>query len=153
MISLKGFIRVRCNGHQCSKSKSMVIGWPRSEHGPHYSDVIMGTMASQITILTIVYATVYSGADQRKHQSSASLAFVWGIHRWPVNSPHKWPVTREMLQWISNNMGVVCTFSCLVVFSLWSMLPISFRVITLALRQSYDCPTAREAITKNIYWK
>ena len=60
------------------------------------SDVIMGTMASQITNLTIVYSTVYSSADQRKHQSSASLAFTWGIHRWPVNSPHKWPVTRKM---------------------------------------------------------
>ena len=35
-------------------------------------------------------------ADQRKHQSSASLAFVRGIHRWPVNSPHKRPVTRKM---------------------------------------------------------
>ena len=56
----------------------------------------MGAMASQITSLTIVYATVYSGADQRKHQSSASLAFVRGIHRSPVNSPHKWPVTRKM---------------------------------------------------------
>ena len=56
----------------------------------------MGTMASQITSLTIVYSTVYSGADQRKHQSSASLAFVWVIHRGPVNSPHKWPVTRKM---------------------------------------------------------
>ena len=53
-------------------------------------------MASQITSLTIVYSTVYSGADQRKHQSSASLAFVRGIHRLPVNSPHKWPVTRKM---------------------------------------------------------
>ena len=62
----------------------------------HYSDVIMGTMASQITSLPIVYLTVYSDPDQRKHQSSASLAFVWGIHRWPVNSPHKWPVTRKM---------------------------------------------------------
>ena len=62
----------------------------------HYSDVIMGAMASQITSLTIVYSTVYSDADQRKHQSSASLAFVRGIHRWPVNSPHKWPVTRKM---------------------------------------------------------
>ena len=62
----------------------------------HYNDVIMDTMASQITSLTIVYLTVYSGADQRKHQSSASLAFVWGIHRGPVNSPHKWPVTRKM---------------------------------------------------------
>ena len=62
----------------------------------HYGDVIMSTIASQITSLTIVYSTVYSGADQRKHQSSASLAFVWGIHRWPVNSPHKGPVTRKM---------------------------------------------------------
>ena len=56
----------------------------------------MGSMASQITSLTIVYYRVYSGADQIKHQSSASLAFVRGIHRWPVNSPHKWPVTRKM---------------------------------------------------------
>ena len=62
----------------------------------HYDDVIMGTIASQITSLTNVYSTVYSGADQSKHQSSASLAFVWGIHRGPVNSPHKWPVTRKM---------------------------------------------------------
>ena len=56
----------------------------------------MSTIASQITSLTIVYSTIYSGADQSKHQSSASLAFVWGIHRGPVNSPHKWPVTRKM---------------------------------------------------------
>ena len=56
----------------------------------------MRTMASQITSLTIVYSTVYSGADQRKYQSIASLAFVRGIHRRPVNSPHKWPVTRKM---------------------------------------------------------
>ena len=47
----------------------------------HYIDVIMTTMASQITSLTVVYSTVYSDADQRKHQSSAPLAFVWGIHR------------------------------------------------------------------------
>ena len=56
----------------------------------------MGTMACQITSLTIVYSTVYSGSDQRKHQSSTSLAFVRRIHRGPVNSPHKWPVTRKM---------------------------------------------------------
>ena len=48
---------------------------------PHYTDVIMTTMASQITSLTVVYSTIYLDADQRKHQSSASLAFVWGIHR------------------------------------------------------------------------
>ena len=62
----------------------------------HYDDVTMSLMASQITSLTIVYPTVYSGVDQREHQSSASLAFVRGIHRGPVNSPHKWPVTRKM---------------------------------------------------------
>ena len=56
----------------------------------------MGAIASQITSLTIVYLTVYSGADQSKQQSSASLAFVWGIHRGPGNSPHKWPETRKM---------------------------------------------------------
>ena len=56
----------------------------------------MGGMASQITSLTIVYSTVNSGADQRKNQSTAPLAFVWDIHRWPVNSPRKWPVTRKM---------------------------------------------------------
>ena len=41
----------------------------------------MTTIVSQITSLTVVYSTVYSDADQRKHKSSASLAFVWGIHR------------------------------------------------------------------------
>ena len=68
-----------------------------SQIGPdHYDDVIMSAITSQITSLTVVYSTVYPGADQSKHQSSASLAFVWGIHRGPVNSPHKWPVTRKM---------------------------------------------------------
>ena len=62
----------------------------------HYTDVIMSLMASQITSLTIVYSNVCSGTDQRKHQSSASLAFVRGIHREPVNSPHKRPVTQKM---------------------------------------------------------
>ena len=65
-------------------------------HIHHYGDVIMGAIASQITSLTVVYSTVYSDADQTKHQSSASLAFVRGNHRGPVNSPHKWPVTRKM---------------------------------------------------------
>ena len=59
---------------------------PMRKHGRNgnYTDVTMTTMASQITSLTIVYSTVYSDADQRKHQSSASLAFVWGIDqdRW-----------------------------------------------------------------------
>ena len=62
----------------------------------HYNDVIMGMITSQITSLTVVYSTVYSGADQRKHENSASVAFARGIHQGPVNSPHKWPVTRQM---------------------------------------------------------
>ena len=62
----------------------------------HYYDVIMGAIASQITSLTIVFSTVYSDADQRKHQRSASLAFLRGIHRGPLNSPHKWPVMQKM---------------------------------------------------------
>ena len=62
----------------------------------HYHDVIMDAIASHITSLTIAYSIVYSDVDQRKHRSSASLAFVRGIHRGPVNSPHKWPVTRKM---------------------------------------------------------
>ena len=81
----------------------------------HYGDVIMGAIASQIASLIIVYSTVYSHADQRKHQSSASLAFVWGIHLGPVNFPHKWPVTRKMfpfddviMSWIKDDPGHRC---------------------------------------------
>ena len=96
----------------------------------------MGTMASQITSLAIVYSTLDSGADQSKHQSSASMAFVWGIHRSPVNSPHKWPVTRKKFPFhdvimhntqlasqntnergalFSSDFGLPCTF----VFEAW----------------------------------
>ena len=76
----------------------------------HYNDVIMGTIASRITSLRIVYSTVYSDAEQRKYQSSASLAFVWGIHRAPMNSSHKWPVTGKMIWWrhhVCFNHGVI----------------------------------------------
>ena len=71
----------------------------------HYTDVTMSPMASQITSLGIVYSTVYWGADQRKHHNSASLAFVWRIHRGPVNSPHKRPVTRKMFSFDDVIMG------------------------------------------------
>ena len=53
-------------------------------------------LASQITSLSIVFTSIYLGGDQRKHQSSASMAFVCAIHRWPVNFPHKWPETRKI---------------------------------------------------------
>ena len=67
-------------------------------------------MVSQITSLTIVYSNVYSGADQRKHQISVSLAFVRGIHRWPVNSPHKGPVTRKMIPF--DDVVMCCYKTC-----------------------------------------
>ena len=81
----------------------------------YYIDVIMGAMASQITGDSIVYSIVCWGSDQRKHQSSASLAFVRRIHRWPVDIPHKGPVTRKCLMtsswtglsYIDNTMVVV----------------------------------------------
>ena len=77
----------------------------------HYDDVIMGAMASQITSLTIVYSIVYSGADQRKHESSASLAFVQGIHR----GPRKWPATRKMFPFDDVIMMDNCHYWCIIV--------------------------------------
>ena len=77
----------------CTQSLAFLFNTPRPSH---YCDVIMSEIASQITSLTIVYSIVYPVADQRKHQSYASLAFVRGIHRRPVNSPHKGPVTRKI---------------------------------------------------------
>ena len=90
----------------------------------HYNDVIMNVMASQITSLTIVYSIVYSGADQRRHQSFASLAFLRGIHRWPVNSPHKRPVTRKMFPFddvimIAECQTIPIAFQVLVTMGLW----------------------------------
>ena len=94
-----------CNYSSMSQFQLHPLVWCESNYLSRYNhflswryhyDVIMSAMTSQITNLTIVYSSVYSGAHQRQHQSYASLAFVWGIHRWPVNSPHKGPVTRKM---------------------------------------------------------
>ena len=84
--------------HQCFADPPITYIWDVlcQKLVSHYGDIIMGAIASQITSLTIVYSTVNSDADQRKHQSSASLAFVRGIHWGLMNSPHKWPVTRKM---------------------------------------------------------
>ena len=101
----------------------------------HYGDVMMGVLASQISSLTIVYSNVYSGADRRKHQSSMSLAFVQGIHRWPLNSPHKWLVTRKMLAFDDvimlssvNDLGITKQFQHVWYsrLTIWQPLNISF---------------------------
>ena len=91
----------------------------------YYSDAIMGAMASQITSLTIVYSTVYSGADQRKHQGSASLAFLRGIHRSPVNSPHIWPVTREMVPFDGVIMQLYRDITCVILCHSYSYVNIT----------------------------
>ena len=89
----------------------------------HDNDIIMSAMASQITI---VYSTVYSGTYERKHQGSASLAFVRGIHRSPVNSPHKGPVTRKMRP-----------FDVVIMFSKLSVLYCN----CIVLRRTFHCWT------------
>ena len=82
----------------------------------HYSNVIMSAMASQITSASIVYSTVCSGADQRKHQGFASLAFVRGIHRWLVDSPRKGQVTWKMFPFDDVIMLETTLVSCCVRF-------------------------------------
>ena len=94
-------VRVTCPiGKAPVRSYFEVIKYRGSVNGcmlyVHYSDVIMSAMASQITGVSIVYSTICLGADQERHQSSLSLAFVRGIQWWPLESPHKGPVTRKM---------------------------------------------------------
>ena len=74
--------------HDCSNSIAKALELLQSKPSIwcqsckyHYNDIIMTTMASQITSLAVVYSAVYSGVDQRKYQSPASMAFVWRIHR------------------------------------------------------------------------
>ena len=86
------FHGIHCNAWRCYN----VLWLTKQKAVDHYDDVIMTMLASQITSLPVVCSIVYSDVNQRKHQSSASLAFVREIHRGPVNFPHKWPVTRKM---------------------------------------------------------
>ena len=91
----------------------------------------MVVITSQITSLTIVYSTVYSDADQRRHQSSTSLAFVWGIHRGPVNSPHKWPVTQKMFPFDDDIMEYESA-NWTIIASGNGFSPVQYQAITLA---------------------
>ena len=100
----------------------------------HYDDVLMTTMATQITSLTVVYSTVYSDAHQRKHQSSASLAFVWGIHR---------------DRWIPRTKGQLRGKCFHLMTSSWIhaiKLPTLSRVVSLACWELYDCHSATRAM-------
>ena len=111
MINIKGV-----------KDKDPLYCTISAEHLAHNSDVIMGAMVSQITSLTLVYATVYSGVDPRKHQSSPSLAFVRGIHRWPVYSPHKVSVTRKMFPFNDVIMSAGWAKPVALLYGTWDLL-------------------------------
>ena len=89
---------------------------PMSLVNIHYNDVIMSAMDSQITSITIVYSIVNSGTDQRKHQSSASVAFVKGIYRWLLNSPNKGPENLQLgCFWTSQRPSIPLIIkSCLI---------------------------------------
>ena len=86
----------------------------------HKNDFIMGAMAFLIASLAIVYSTVYSCVDQRKHQSSASLAFVREINRWQVNSPYKGPVLRKMFPFDDAIMISIDLYKCHDIFRHWN---------------------------------
>ena len=85
-----------------------------SGYGQHCIDVIMTRMASQITSLTIVYSTVYSGADKKKTSKLRVTGLCVGNSPGPVNSPHKGPVTRKMIPFddviMSNHIPYFCVW-------------------------------------------
>ena len=126
----------------------------------HYNDVIMGAIACQITSLTIVYSIVYWDADQRKHQSSASLAFVRRIHRWPVNSPHKWPVARKIFSFDDVIMMILCILSNNAVVwmsiiwkeSKWAILPDKCTHLLLTWPSGPLIPTQKSSIKTEIVY-
>ena len=98
----------------------------------HYSTVIMKATVSQITGLTIVY----SGADQRKHQRSASVPFVRGIHWWSVNSPHKGSVTRKMFPFDDVIMSCAISTGYVSVYSIFCS-----AIVLAKLKSHWNIPT------------
>ena len=113
----------------------------------HYSDVIMSPMASQITSFTIVYSTGFLSADHRKHQRFASLAFERGIHRWPVSSRQKGPVTRKMF---SFDDVIMVTFSAGNVFFYYS------RHLSVPGRSTLTTPTwdsSAQTVRSLAWWR
>ena len=123
---------------QKTRTKGIFCGYTLYQGNDyHYSDVMMGVTASSTTSLTLVYSTVYSGAAQRKHQSSASLAFVRGIHRLPVNSPHNCPVTQKCFH--------LMTSSCL-----WHTNSAIFRELLTGFCRRFP---GRQFVINTICWK
>ena len=117
--------------HACSVIWLMWYYFHRSHNGgSHYSEVLMIAMASHFPGVSVVYWTVCSCADQRRQQISASLTFVMGIHRWPVNSPHKGPVTQKMLPFDDVIMTIIFKTSLSFI--------ISIRMYTNSIKYPYE---------------
>ena len=100
----------------------------------------MSAMAPQITGVTIVYSIICSGADQEKHPSSVSLAFVRGFHRWPLNSPHKGPATRKMFP-----------FDDVIMWPWLDKRCHGTRIVALTLADTVTCPYCGGSFTCNIF--
>ena len=94
-------LQERCS--YCPSTSEVML---RLRHRCHSSDVMISAMAPQITGVWIVCSTVFSGIDQRKHQSSASLAFLRRIHRWPMDSPHKGPVMQKSIHLMTSSCEI-----------------------------------------------
>ena len=133
----------------------------------HCNDAIMSARASQIVSLTIVYSTVYLGADKKRHQSSSSLALVRGIHRWPVNSPCKarnaknvsiwwrhhetsWYYSLQTVHEVQHTKHTrYWRLLCIVVVKYRAILPIFFRIIPSGLGRSW---INNSKLTCNDWW-
>ena len=100
---------LQCNRLHIATDDDGII---RDKNCKNYCDVLMSAMASQITGVSIVCSSVCSGADQRKHQSSAPLAFVRESTGWAVDSPHKGPVTRKKFSFDSVRHVIWYTSHC-----------------------------------------
>ena len=107
---LQNYVTFKFNVHG-----RLLLTWISFSPSSRGNDVIMISMAFQITSLAIFYSTAYSGTHQRKHQSSASLVCMRRIHRLPVNSPHKEPATPTMFPFddvvINYIQQITCLFS------------------------------------------
>ena len=117
----------------------------------HYIDVIMTTLASQITSLTVVYSTVCSDADQRKHQSSASLAFVWGIHRDRWIPRTKGQLRGNCFHLMTSSCWRGNSFPCHIMSSLWlSIFRLKGIDIKITSRFSVACAAMQWLFTMSI---
>ena len=112
----------------------------------------MNTVASQITSFTIVYSTVYSDADQRKYRSSASLAFVRGLHRRPVNSPHEWPVTRKVFPFDDVIMDIDWVFPEYSNLSTIKLISSTYLLIVLHLIHIHNRQITKAATLLALYY-